>query len=262
MTWQTFLLIVGFIFVSLTLFMTLAWLAWLRTRNSGWVDTAWSLSCGITGVAGALWFADLSPRAVLVAAFAALWSLRLGVHLGQRTRGKADDPRYAALISDWGEDAPRQMFWFLQYQAWAGLPLVLSIVLAALNPQALWRWVDVLAVAVMAVALIGEAVADDQLRRYRGRGERNGVCDIGLWRYSRHPNYFFEFLSWCAYPLLAVSLNEPWGWLALAGPATIYWLLVHISGIPPLEEHMLRTRGDAFRDYQRRTNAFFPGPRK
>jgi steroid 5-alpha reductase family enzyme len=208
---------------------------------------------------GALFFGDFSARALVVVAFTAVWSLRLGAHLARRTRGKSDDPRYAALIAEWGEHAPRRMFWFLQYQAWAGVPLVLSIVLAALNPQPLWRLLDVLAVGVMVIALSGEAAADYQLQRFRTDARnRDRVCDAGLWRYSRHPNYFFEFLSWCAYPLFAVSINEPWSWLALAAPATMYWLLVHVSGIPPLEEHMLRTRGDDFRDYQRRTNAFFP----
>ncbi len=259
MTWHTVICLLAYSFVSLTLFMSLAWFIWLRTRNAGWVDTAWSLGCGITGVAGGLWFADFSSRALLVAALALAWSVRLGLHLGRRARSRADDPRYAALIRDWGEEAPRRMFWFLQYQAWAGIPPALTIMLTALDPKPLWRWQDVLAVSVMIVCLVGEAIADHQLQRFRrDAGDPARVCDTGLWRFSRHPNYFFEFLSWCAYPLLAVSWDAPSTWLTLAGPATMYWLLVHVSGIPPLEEHMLRTRGDAFRDYQRRTSAFFP----
>jgi len=88
------------------------------------------------------------------------------------------------------------------------------------------------------------------------------VCDIGLWRWSRHPNYFFEWLFWLAYPLIAIDLAgyNPYGWLALLAPICMYWVLVYVSGIPPLEEHMLRSRGETFRAYQLRTRAFFPFP--
>ncbi|MBB4449781.1 DUF1295 domain-containing protein, partial [Aliirhizobium cellulosilyticum] len=84
------------------------------------------------------------------------------------------------------------------------------------------------------------------------------VCETGLWRYSRHPNYFFEWMFWCCWFLLAASPS----WLSLLAPLLMYWLLVHVSGIPPLEDHMLRSRGEKFRALQRRVNAFFPGPRR
>jgi len=99
------------------------------------------------------------------------------------------------------------------------------------------------------------------LQHFRNDPAHHGkVCEAGLWRWSRHPNYFFEWLYWTAYPLLA--LGSGWFWPALVGPALIYWLLVHVSGIPPLEAQMLRSRGDAYRDYQRRVRAFFPLPRR
>nr|HAQ95548.1 hypothetical protein [Afipia sp.] len=87
--------------------------------------------------------------------------------------------------------------------------------------------------------------------------------DTGLWGWSRHPNYFFEWLGWLAYPLFAIDFGGdfPWGFAALAGPICMYWLLVHVSGIPPLEEHMLRRHGSKFHDYQSKTSAFFPYPR-
>ena len=115
----------------------------------------------------------------------------------------------------------------------------------------------------MAIAVCGEGLADWQLNRFKSNpANKGGINDIGLWSWSRHPNYFFEAFGWLAYPLIAIDLtgHYPWGFLALAGPACMYWLLVYVSGIPPLEEHMLRSRGEAFRAYQRRTNAFFPGP--
>jgi steroid 5-alpha reductase family enzyme len=96
----------------------------------------------------------------------------------------------------------------------------------------------------------------------RRSGQPQSDCDVGLWGWSRHPNYFFEWLGWLAYPLLAIDLSGAylWGWAALLGPACMYWLLVHVSGIPPLEAHMLERRRDEFRAHQARTNAFFPAP--
>ncbi len=244
--------------------MSLAWLAWWRTKNSGWVDTVWTFSVGIVGLAGAIipptGAAALASRRAMVAAFALLWALRLGLHIARRTRGITDDPRYATLLNGWGADAPRQMFFLLQKQALVSIPLGLAMVLAATNPEPALRLQDWLAVVVMIVAVVGEAMADSQLRRFAGNPSNRGkVCDIGLWRWSRHPNYFFEWLGWLAYPLLAIGMWE-WGWLALAAPACMYWLLVYVSGIPPLEQHMLATRGGAYRAYQARTSAFFPTP--
>ncbi len=117
--------------------------------------------------------------------------------------------------------------------------------------------------ALLIVSVAGEGIADHQLRTFTGdQTNRGKVCDVGLWRWSRHPNYFFEWLGWLSYVIIAIDLTGGWwqGWLSLIGPVMMYWLLVHASGIPPLEAHMLRSRGDAFRDYMARTSAFFPRP--
>jgi steroid 5-alpha reductase family enzyme len=124
-------------------------------------------------------------------------------------------------------------------------------------------WQDVAGAAMLLGSLLGETVADRQLRAFaQDKANKGKVCDMGLWKWSRHPNYFFQFLGWVAYPVIAIDLSGgyPWGWLALTGPAFIWYLLVHVSGIPPLEQHMLRSRGQAFRDYQARTSAFVPLP--
>ncbi len=264
MTVVAFLLTLIAVAVGLAVGMTVAWLAWRRTQNSGWVDTVWTFSVGIVGLAAAIapptGAAALPSRRAMVAIFAGLWAMRLGIHIAQRTRGIADDPRYARLLKGWGADAPRRMFLLLQTQALVSIPLGLAMVLAAANPEPQLRLQDWLAVVVMAVAIAGEGTADRQLRRFAANPANRGkVCDVGLWRWSRHPNYFFEWLGWLAYPLLAIGAWQ-WGWVALAAPACMYWLLVHVSGVPPLEEHMLETRGDAYRAYQARTNAFFPAP--
>ncbi len=264
MTVAMFLVTVFCVTLAFCAGMSLAWLAWRRTRNSGWVDTVWTFSVGAVGLASALLPPTgsdaLTSRRVMVAAFALAWGLRLGLHIARRTRGITDDPRYAALLQGWGTDASLQMFILLQKQALVSIPLGIAMVLAAANPESTLRVQDWLAVAVMAIAIIGEATADGQLRRFAADPANRGkVCDVGLWRWSRHPNYFFEWVGWLAYPLLAIGAWQ-WGWIALAAPACMYWLLVHVSGIPPLEEHMLATRGDGYRAYRARTSAFFPLP--
>jgi steroid 5-alpha reductase family enzyme len=157
------------------------------------------------------------------------------------------------------------MFWLLQKQALVSIPLAMSMLLAALNPVDTVRLQDVLAMTLIVAGIVGEAISDRQLHRFGDNPSNAGrVCDIGLWHYSRHPNYFFEWLGWLFYPLCAIDLTGayPFGWLAIAGPMAMYWLLVHVSGIPPLEAHLLASRGDAFRAYQTRTSAFFPAPRR
>jgi steroid 5-alpha reductase family enzyme len=247
--------------------MTAAWWAWRTTGNSGWVDTVWTFGLGTVGIVSALapsaWSGHLSARALIVALLVAIWSARLGLHIAGRTKGIKDDPRYAKLIEGWGSDARRQMFWLLQKQALVSIPLATSIFLAAWNPAPGLRVQDFVGALVLAAAIAGEALADHQLRSFRSDPANKGrICDVGLWGWSRHPNYFFEWFGWIAYPIIAIDLSGgyPWGWIALAGPACMYWLLVYVSGIPPLEQHMLEKRGQAFRDYQARTHAFFPAP--
>jgi steroid 5-alpha reductase family enzyme len=264
--WQFFLSLIA-ISVTLSVIMSLAWLIQQRTGNSGWVDTVWTFGLGLVGAASALApisGAPAQPRQIIVAVFAVLWAARLGIHIASRTAKITDDPRYADLIKGWGADAKRQMFWLLQKQALVSIPLALSMFLAAHHTGAL-SIQDAFAIAIMAIAIAGEGVADWQLQRFKADpANKGGINDIGLWSWSRHPNYFFETFGWLAYPLLAIDLTGQYsyGWLALLGPACMYGLLVYVSGIPPLEEHMVRTRGDKFRAYQRRTNAFFPAPPK
>lgn len=251
--------------IALSAAMAVAWLVWYRIRNSGWVDTVWTLAVSATGCIGALWplSGDWTWRQMLVAAFVAIWGLRLAAHIAVRTSAITDDPRYAKLLEGWGKDASPRMFALLQKQALVSIPLGIAVILAAWNPAPGLRVLDILGLAILAIAIAGEALADRQLRRFRADPANRGrICDVGLWAWSRHPNYFFQWLGWCAYPLLAVDTagQYPWGYAALGAPLCMYWLLTRISGIPPLEEHMLETRGDAFRRYQARTSAFFPLP--
>jgi steroid 5-alpha reductase family enzyme len=245
---------------GLVIAMSLAWVIQQRSGNSVWVDVSWTAATGAAGLAFALG-ARVPPaaRQVLMAALILAWALRLGLHLLARARGGHEDPRYAALKAEWGARARLMMFGFLQVQAIAAWLLGLSVYAAASNPAPANYW-DLLGLAILAVGIAGEGIADRQLRRFRADPSTDGrVCDVGLWSWSRHPNYFFQWFGWLAYPCFAAGPNPLWplAWLA---PALMYLLLVHGSGIPPLERHMLARRPAAYRAYQRRTSAFFPRP--
>ena len=250
------------ILVAACLWMALAFLVSTRTGRSGFTDVFWTYGTGALGAVAALApsaGSPTTPRQILVAIIVVVWALRLGTHILSRTLKGGDDPRYAQLKAEWGAAAGRRMFWFLQVQALTIGVLVLAVFVAARNPRPDIAGWDVLGVVLAIVGIVGEMVSDRQLRRFAAvPANRGGVCDVGLWRWSRHPNYFFEFLGWLAYPLIAIGWG--WGWLALGGPLMIYWLLVHASGIPPLEDYMVRSRGVAFRAYQARTSAFVPMP--
>jgi steroid 5-alpha reductase family enzyme len=253
--------------VGLSAAMAVAWLVARRSGNHGWVDAIWSLATGAAAVLASLvplGLDDVPLRRWLVVAMAATWSLRLGGHIVARARSGQDDPRYADLVRGWGDAAASRLFWFLQIQAAAGWVLAAAVMAAARSPLPLGVG-DAVGVAILVASVAGAAIADRELARFRADPANRGrTCDVGLWGRTRHPNYFFEWLGWTAYPVIAIDLaGGSWfGFAALAAPVLMYWLLVHASGIPPTEAHMLRSRGAAFRDYQRRVNAFWPGPRR
>lgn len=240
-----------------------AWLVVLRTRNGGWADVVWTFSVGATAAWAALAGGAENGRAVLAAVLIGAWSLRLGLHLVRRVAAGPEDFRYARLRDDWGRAYRSRLFWFLQLQAVCAVPLVLAVRLAASRSGPLADVADWIGVAILLVAVVGEAAADWQLSRFAMSSEARGrILDRGLWGWSRHPNFFFEWLGWCAWPVIALGPGlHVWpGGLALLAPLAMYVLLVHVTGIPPIEQRMIETRGDAFRDYQRRVSRFFPLP--
>ncbi len=231
-----------------------------RTRRSGFIDGIWALSTGAATLALILALSAPVERPLIVAALVAVWAVRLGRHLLTRTLkgGGADDPRYAALRREWGDSAPRKLCMVLEAQAIAGWLLALSAAAAASRPGPL-GWQDAFALAIVVTALVGEWWSDRELAAFRRDGAGK-VCDRGLWGWSRHPNYFFEWLFWVGIAVLGLSGFNGQTALALVAPIAMYWLLVHVSGIPPLEKHMLESRGEAFRAYQARVSPFFPWP--
>jgi len=247
--------------VWLAVAMSAAWAVQRATRNCGWVDAIWSGATALGGAVGALMPAGgaAGPRAWLAAAMVGVWGARLAWHIARRTPGAPEDPRYAGFRREWGAAFEPRLFGLLMVQAAAAWVLVASVVISARNPAPL-RPADFGGALLLAGALWGEATADAQLRRFRA-ARRGPICDTGLWAWSRHPNYFFEFLAWCAYPVLAIDWpSYPAGVLALAAPALMFVLLRYVSGVPPLEAAMLASRGDTFRAYQARVGIFFLRP--
>lgn len=241
----------------------LLWLLSVRLKDASIVDVYWGPGFVVIAVAAFAFGAATGGALVLLAALA-LWALRLGGHIGLRKLGEPhEDPRYAAMRRKAGDAFAREsLTWVFGLQAilqWTvALPVISALSQgAAMSPAPFYA-----GLAIFAAGLAIEAVGDWQLARFKhARPAPEVVLDTGLWAWSRHPNYFFEWLGWFAYALLAIDAGGwVYGWVALAAPACMYWLLIAISGIPPLEEHMLKTRGDAYRDYQARSSAFFPLP--
>jgi steroid 5-alpha reductase family enzyme len=230
-----------------------------RLDNYGVVDVAWAYVFAPTAwfyaAAGPGWL----PRRALVAVLVTLWAVRLGTHLLRRVASHhpVEDGRYVQLRRDWAGNFARKMFGFFQLQAGSVVLLAVPFLLPVLNAGAAFHWLEMLGVSLWILALAGEATADAQLATFkRTAANRGRVCDAGLWRYSRHPNYFFEWLVWVAFAVFALA--SPWGWLALIAPASILYLLLRVTGIPLTEEQSLRSKGDAYRRYQQTTSAFVP----
>lgn len=230
-----------------------------RIDNYGIVDVAWSYA-----FAPVAWFYAFAgpgwlPRRLVVATLVTLWAGRLGTHLLRRVASHhpVEDGRYVQLRRDWAGNFAPKMFGFFQLQAGSIVLLALPFLLPVVNPAPAFSALEIGGIALWLCALAGETIADAQLATFkRDPANRGRVCSVGLWRYSRHPNYFFEWLVWVAYALFA--LGSPLGWLALVAPASILFLLLRVTGIPLTEEQSLRSKGDAYRRYQQTTSAFVP----
>ncbi|HEY5765655.1 MAG TPA: DUF1295 domain-containing protein [Candidatus Deferrimicrobiaceae bacterium] len=230
-----------------------------RSRSdAGIVDVGWAAGVGFLAVFYALAAEGDPARRAAVAVLGAAWGGRLAFYLFRdRVLPPEEDGRYRTLREKWGEKAQLWFFVFFQVQAaWAVLFSLPFLAATASPVQAFTPW-DLLGIAVFAVALAGETMADRQLSRFRAEPANRGkVCRAGLWRYSRHPNYFFEWIHWFAYVLLAVG-SSLWP-LTLLGPVLMLIFLFKVTGIPYTEAQALKSRGERYREYQRTTSAFIP----
>lgn len=251
------------VWAAMALVMAVAWLFQKRVGNGGWIDVFWTFGTGVFCVAAAMLpLEGANPaRQALVAGLTGLWSLRLGFYIGRRVASSAEDVRYVELKREWGAAFQSRLLRFVMWQPPVTVLLALSVYAAA-HASGPLGWRDLVGLVVLAVAIAGEAVADEQMRRYRQSPDRPPVMDQGLWGLSRHPNYFFEWLTWLAFPIIAFSPLAPATWLTLLAPLVMYLVLRHGTGVPMLERSMLARKGEAFRDYQRRVSVFFPGLRR
>lgn len=235
--------------------VTALWFHQRATRNATLIDVAWALGTAAQTILLA-WNAqgDMARR-LMIASLALFWALRLAQHLFfDRVLAGAEDGRYARFRRKWSQS----MFYALYLVQGALIfALPLSFLSALENQKPFPQFLDGIGLAIWILALAGESAADKQLARFRANPANQGkTCREGLWRYSRHPNYFFEWLLWCAY--VPMAAGSPTFFVSLLGPGLLLLLLTKVSGIPPTEEQAISSRGDDYRAYQRETSAFFP----
>jgi steroid 5-alpha reductase family enzyme len=245
--------------------MSAAWAYQRAVGNSGWIDVFWTFNSGIAGAVAALVPAAAAhgpnPRQWLVAALVAVWAIRLGGYIALRVARSEEDTRYQHFRRQWGARYQSTLYLFVLPQALITGLLCVSIQTAAQRANLDLGLRDALGAAILVIAIAGEALADRQLARFKAQNRKKGaICDAGLWRWSRHPNYFFEWFGWLAYAAIALDPAAPVTWLTLAAPAAMYLVLRYATGVKPLEETMIASRGDAYRAYQARTSAFIPLP--
>ncbi len=244
---------------GLCVLFALLYLVARRIDNYGIVDIAWSYAFAALALGYALLAPGWPVRRALIASMTALWSLRLGTHLYRRVMGHhpVEDGRYVQLRKDWAGNFAPKMFGFFQLQAASVVLLGVAFFIISLNPAPQFHPLEIAGAGLWLFALAGEALADRQLAAFKHDAANKGkVCDVGLWHYSRHPNYFFEWLIWVAYFVFALASRH--GWIAAIGPASILFLLLRVTGIPLTEEQSLRSKGEAYRRYQQTTRAFVP----
>ena len=235
-----------------------------RIDNYSIVDVVWSYAFGMI----TLWYAAALPgwlpRRLAIVVAVLLWSVRLGTHLAVRVRAHhpAEDGRYVTMRREWGAHLLPRMFRFYQIQGLSVVILAMPFLVVCANVRSGFSPVEVIGLLVFAIGVAGEAIADAQLARFkRDAANRGRVCDVGLWRYSRHPNYFFEWTIWVGFWLIACGAG-PWGIATVVSPLIIVYLLLRVTGVPLSEAQSLQSRGEAYRRYQRTTSVFVPLPRR
>jgi steroid 5-alpha reductase family enzyme len=243
---------------SVAALMLALWMIHLRTGNAAIVDAGWAGGLALLGVLYATQGGGYWLRCVLIGTMSAVWGLRLAIYLlTTRIIGHPEEGRYQELRREWKTNIPLKFLAFFEFQALLDVVLAVPFLLASRDATPRISFVEWTAVALWIVAMTGEAIADAQLSAFKkDRANKGHTCQVGLWHYSRHPNYFFEWLIWMAYALFAIGApNGAWGFLS---PALILYFVLRVTGIPATEAQALRTRGEEYRRYQQTTSAFVP----
>ena len=253
--------IVELVFISWLLMVPVMLALWLVQRiyqNAVIADLGFCLGLGVIVLGYAAVVEGDPMRRVLVGTMGAVYAFRLGLHLFfHRIYNKPEDARFQRLRRQWGNRSQYYFFLYFQGQTIAIAVFSLPLLVLMQNTEpgiSIW---EVMGILVWMIAVGGEAVADAQLTRFRAQPVNAGkTCRKGLWRYSRHPNYFFEGMHWCAYVIMGIGV--PHGWVTLIGPVLMIWGLLKVTGIPFSEAQALSSRGEDYRHYQRTTSAFIP----
>jgi steroid 5-alpha reductase family enzyme len=235
-----------------------SWLVSLARKDVSFVDNLWSLFFLITAVVFALTTQSLTDRAMLVLALVAIWSLRLSIYITARNWGQPEDYRYQSIRAN-NEPGFAFKSLYIVFGLQGVLAWLISLpLLPAITSDTALSAIDIVAAALWMVGFIFEAGGDYQLARFKARNDSEGrVLDTGLWRYTRHPNYFGDFCIWWSFYLFAVASG---GWWSIASPLLMSILLLRVSGVAMLEKTITERRPE-YSNYIRQTNAFFPGPR-
>lgn len=238
-------------------FGVVGWLFSLARNDVSFVDSLWSLFFLLAAVIFAFDAQPLSERGVLVLALVAIWAVRLSAYITLRNWGEPEDYRYQAIRA-----ANEPGFAFKSLYIVFGLQGLLAWFIAmpllpAITADSGLNAIDALALVVWLIGFVFEAGGDYQLRKFRSDPSNKGrVLNTGLWRYTRHPNYFGDFCIWWAFYLFAVAAG---GWWSIAAPLLMSFLLLRVSGVAMLEKTITNRRPE-YADYIQNTNAFFPGP--
>ncbi len=249
-------LFLGFAIVFLMMFML--WMIHLKLRNAGVVDVGWGLGFIFLTFFYISRSEDLGSRNFLALLMVTTWGLRLSRHLIRRLRREhKEDERYQTLRREWKSHQNLKFFFFFEFQALLQVILSIPFLCVSLNPNSHLKSLEIAGFVIWMIAIVGESVADQQLVQFKLHPANKGkVCQSGLWNYSRHPNYFFECLVWVGFCVFA--LGSPWGWISILSPAIMIYLLLKVSGVPLAEAQSLKSRGEAYRQYQRTTSMLIP----
>jgi steroid 5-alpha reductase family enzyme len=238
------------------------WLLQQRTRNAGIVDVGWAGS--FTAVVALFAFTASSSRTAFlpIGLVVVLWSTRLASYLVSRGAATgSEEGRYVTLRHRWGLRASKRFLVFFQAQAALAAVLSSAFVVPFVTEATDGGALRVIGLLISITGVAGETLADAQLARWkREPANRGRVCEAGLWGYSRHPNYFFEWCVWIGYAVYGLAYHG--GWIAVIPQAIILATIFGVTGIPPTERQAIQSKGEAYRQYQRRVSKFVPMPPK